>query len=179
MSDPGDRRSHGQCRQCVSIRTSERELENEDGWFGIVCRTDELIQRSIREQFRECTVLTVAHRLRTVIDSDRIMVGTRVSVRVHVAEMMLVGVGSWWVGGVRCWWCVVVWEKVALVRARWTDRICRSRLSSDDGEAKVNKWSVLNWFIIKFVSIRQWVFRSLYFPERNSPDEDRNYDRRE
>ena len=40
----------------------------------VLCRTDELIQASIRDQFRECTVLTVAHRLRTVIDSDRIMV---------------------------------------------------------------------------------------------------------
>ena len=37
-------------------------------------RTDELIQRAIRDKFEECTVLTVAHRLRTVIDSDRIMV---------------------------------------------------------------------------------------------------------
>lgn len=37
-------------------------------------RTDEIIQQAIRESFSECTVVTIAHRLNTIMDSDRILV---------------------------------------------------------------------------------------------------------
>lgn len=36
--------------------------------------TDELIQKTIKTKFTNCTVLTIAHRLNTIIDMDKVMV---------------------------------------------------------------------------------------------------------
>lgn len=37
-------------------------------------RTDHLIQQTIRSKFSDCTIITIAHRLHSIIDCDRILV---------------------------------------------------------------------------------------------------------
>ena len=36
--------------------------------------TDDLVQATIRREFSDCTVLTIAHRLNTILDNNRVMV---------------------------------------------------------------------------------------------------------
>ena len=49
-------------------------------------RTDRLIQATIGKQFKHCTVLTIAHRLNTIMDSDRVMVGQQIGLLVPLCS---------------------------------------------------------------------------------------------
>ena len=58
--------------------------------------TDDLIQKTIRSEFRECTVITIAHRLNTIMDYDRLELS--INQELYITEQILqthVGLLCW------------------------------------------------------------------------------------